>query len=341
MIKWGVIGCGRIANSCTIPGLLIAPHAKLVAFMDTIAENAKSTAERFGVAQWYSDIDEFLSTKEIDAVYIAVPNAFHAAAVKKAASYGKHVLCEKPLGLNVKECEEMIAACKAQKVQLMVAQMSQFNNYNRRAKEIARSGVIGEVVVARASFAQRYDDIQDWRFDYQLSGGGALMDIGVYCIHTLRDIIGGKVVEVYAHIDQIPQNHKVDLMAMAILKFDNGALASVDTGFTYYNGTSAINEVKIRGEGSSVEISGTKGLVGVSETFSEGGGGNLWAVVDGGKADILVQAVNPYAAEMAHATNCLEKGLPSELDGTEGMEDVRVLMAIYESGKAGKPVRIA
>jgi D-xylose 1-dehydrogenase (NADP+, D-xylono-1,5-lactone-forming) len=340
MLKWGVVGCGRIANSCTIPALIFSNYSKVVAFMDVDRGRAQSTAERFNVAHWTTDLATFLENKEVEAVYVAVPNAYHARITKQIAAAGKHVLCEKPLGVDVAECQEMIAACQKHGVRLMVAQMSQFNNINRKAKEFIAAGAVGDVMLGRAYFAQRYEDYGDWRFDYQLSGGGALMDIGVYCVHTLREMIGSPVVEVSAHVDPLPHDHVVDMLVVATLKFENGALALLDTSFSYYSGHGAINEVKLRGEGSSVQICGTKGMVGVAETFSESGGGEFWAVVDGQKIDNLVQVVNPYATEMEHVSLCILEQRPSELDGEVGLEDVRVLMAMYESGRSGKPVQL-
>jgi predicted dehydrogenase len=153
-------------------------------------------------------------------------------------------------------------------------------------------------------------------------------------------MIGGRVVEVTAHVDPLPHEHVVDMLVVAVLKFDNGVIATMDTGFSYYAGHSCINEVKLRGEGSSVQVCGTKGMVGVAETFSESGGGEFWTVVDGQTIDNLVQSVNPYTAEMVHASDCILHNLPSELDAAQGLEDVRVLMAIYESGRTGQAVRL-
>jgi predicted dehydrogenase len=153
MLKWGVVGlradCQFLHHSRTDSFRQLSSRC-LYGCRPT---RAQSTAERFKVDKWTTDLSAFLENKEIEAVYIAVPNAYHAQIACAVAAAGKHILCEKPLGMNVAECEQMIAAAQKHNVRLMVAQMSQFNNFNRKAREFIQAGVIGDAVLARAYFA--------------------------------------------------------------------------------------------------------------------------------------------------------------------------------------------
>ena len=272
-MNWGVVGCGRLATEITIPALMISKQSTIVAMMDIIPERAKAVAERFNVDAWYGDPDELLSDPGVEVIYVATPNAVHAPVAIEAASRGKHVLCEKPLGIDVAECEEMIAACESNHVRLMVAQMSHLNAYNRQAEQTIRSGALGDVLVGRSYFSLLLPNRSGWRYDLQMSGGGALMDIGVYCVHTLRTLMGGTVEKVTAQVSPVPHDHVVDTRVVAMMAFDTEADAVFDCGFDYYSGNICHRELEIRGEGNGYQISGTRGTVSVTETFSEGGGG--------------------------------------------------------------------
>lgn len=339
-LNWGVVGCGRIATEQTIPAILGSKKANLVAVMSRTPENAKAVAEQFGIDCWYADLDEFLSNEAIDVVYVATPNADHVTVATRAAQCGKHVLCEKPMGANQRDCEEMVEVCQGNGVRLMVAQMSHFNAYNRRAEEIVRSGALGNVVIGRSYNSLLLPDRNGWRFDLMRSGSGALMDIGVYCVHTLRTVIPGEVESVTAQVSPVPRGRVVDDRVAAIMKFDTGADALLDCGFDYYSGNICNNEARSRGEGNGYQVAGNRGVVTVTGSFSEGEGGTISAVVDGQHVDTQVQPGNPYLAEVNQVVDCIENDLPSELDGTVGLADVRVMMAIYESGRRNETVRI-
>ena len=148
-LRWGLIGCGDIAQKRIAPALRESATCELVAVSRAQTELAESFAKQFGARKWYSDWKELLRDEEIDAVYIATPVHLHAAQTIAAAEAGKHVLCEKPMAMNVSECGQMIAACRANKVKLGVAYYRHFYPVVERIKSIIASGDIGTPVMVQ------------------------------------------------------------------------------------------------------------------------------------------------------------------------------------------------
>src|SRR5258705_3969542 len=142
IIRWGLIGCGDIARKRIAPAMRNSPVCELVAVSRAQANLAEAFAKEFGARRWYADWRDLLQDKEIDAVYIATPVHLHAEQTIAAAQAGKHVLCEKPMALNVAECDRMIAACRANGVQLGIAYYRHFYPAIRRIKEIIAAGGI-------------------------------------------------------------------------------------------------------------------------------------------------------------------------------------------------------
>src|SRR5437870_4509996 len=148
-LRWGLIGCGDISRKRVAPALRDLPNCDLVAVARSRAELAEPLAQEFGARRWYQDWQTLIQDKDVQAVYIATPVHLHAAQTIAAAEAGKHVLCEKPMALNVEDCDRMIAACRAHDVRLGVAYYRHFYPAIARIKAIVASGEIGDPVVAQ------------------------------------------------------------------------------------------------------------------------------------------------------------------------------------------------
>src|SRR2546427_7775140 len=187
-LAWGLIGCGDIARKRIAPALRDLDLCDLVAVSRERAELVEEFAREFGARRSYETWRQLLSDTEIDAVYIATPLHLHAAQTIAAAEAGKHVLCEKPMAMNVAECARMIAACRAHRVQLGVAYYRHFYPAVARIKEVIHSGEIGKPVVTQINAFERFNPepghARRWFVERAKSGGGPMFDFGCHRIEV-------------------------------------------------------------------------------------------------------------------------------------------------------------
>ncbi|MDX2044901.1 MAG: Gfo/Idh/MocA family oxidoreductase [Acidobacteriota bacterium] len=193
-LRWGLIGCGDISRKRVAPALNELATCELVAVNRARVELAESFAREFGVPRWYADWREVIADKDIDAVYIATPVYLHVEQTIAAAEAGKHVLCEKPMAMNVAECDRMISACRENGVKLGVAYYRHFYPVVQRAKAIIASGEIGKPVVAQINAFERFNpqpgEDRHWLLEKSKAGGGPMMDFGCHRIEVLMNLFG-------------------------------------------------------------------------------------------------------------------------------------------------------
>ena len=346
MIKWGVIGCGGIANRRTIPeGIAPAKNSKLEAVMDVNEEVARAVAKKYGAKKYYTQERDALKDPDVDAVYIATPNHLHAQQAIDAAEYGKHVLCEKPLALSVKESEDIISACRKNGVKLQVGFMMRFHACHQEATKIIRQGLIGHPVMGRAQLTCWYPEIPGaWRQNPKMGGGGCLMDLGMHCIDLLRMFLG-EVVEVSAFTDTLVFKYPVEDTSIVTLGFDTKAYGVVDNVFNIPD-ASAQNRL---------EIYGTKGCILSDGTIGQESAGKLKTYVQKEAKDYEAAQrreaagmrigetsptpVNMYRAEVEHFINCVQKDLEPINSGYEATKNLQIVLAAYESSKTGKKIK--
>ena len=229
-VRWGLIGCGDVARKRVAPALRDSALCELVAVSRARSELADSFAREFGARRWSADWHDFLMDYEIDAIYVATPVHLHAEQTIAAAERGKHVLCEKPMALNVAECDRMIAACRANDVKLGVAYYRHFYPAVRRVKELVDSGELGVPVVAQVNAFEWFDPSQSdpraWLINRSLSGGGPMFDFGCHRIEVLIDIFGD-VREVKATLANTFFDREVEDTATAVFQFKRGTCATL------------------------------------------------------------------------------------------------------------------
>ncbi|MGQ9473327.1 MAG: Gfo/Idh/MocA family protein, partial [Candidatus Caldatribacteriaceae bacterium] len=265
-IRLGVVGAGGIARRRTIGEVKrYSQHAEICALMDIDPAVLEATAKEFAIDKKCTSLEELLKV-DIEAVYVASPVYEHHDQVIQALRAGKHVLCEKPLGLNYKEGEEMAEAAEKMGLCLGVGYMMRYSVYHRKIKEILEKGLLGQIVAGRAQLTCWYPPLPSaWRQFKHLGGGGALMDMGGHCTDLLEWFIG-KAEMVCGFLDTVVHNYEVEDTATVILKFENGAHGIVDN---YFN-------VPDRAARNVLEIYGTKGAIFAQNTIGQDGGGKLW-----------------------------------------------------------------
>lgn len=282
-LRWGILGVSElVGRKAVLPALQRSPTAELVAIGSRDPERARSEVSRFGARHAYGDYASVLADPDVEAVYLPLPNALHLEWTVRAAEAGKHVLCEKPLACNTAEAREMAKACEATGVVLMEAYMTPFHPRSTRTLELART--LGDLRFARTAFTFTADDPErkNYRFDSKM-GGGALLDVGIYCLAPLLAIAGREPQRVAASAVLAPEG--IDASFTGWLDFGGGFTASFQTSFE-------------APERQMLEVVGTEAVLSIEDqAFTPGP--NDTALSVGGKA-VTCEANDPYQAMVEH-----------------------------------------
>jgi predicted dehydrogenase len=342
-IKWGVIGSGGIAKRRTIPeGIAKAENAELSIVFDVNQQVNAEVAKKYGAEQAAS-IDKLLET-DCDAIYVATPAHVHAEQVRACAEAGKHILCEKPLGMTVAEAEEMIELCRQRGVKLGCAFMMRFVAQHQRALGLIKEGKLGRPVYARAQLSCWYPPIEGaWRQDPATGGGGALIDMGGHCIDLL-EMFFGEVVTVGCFINNTVHDYKSEDSAAAMLHFENGALGTVDTFFCIPDNSSK----------NVLELYGSKGSILAKGTIGQAPAGRMTAFLEQDSKDYDAQQarteaqdmpidpepVNTYQAEIEEFSQAIIDDREPVINGELGLRSQKILTACYESARSGRVIEV-
>jgi xylose dehydrogenase (NAD/NADP) len=311
-LKWGILGAARV-NERLLPAIIEAPNSQLVAIASRREDAAKATLEKYAPAyphsvQCYDDMGALIKDSNVEAVYCPMANEEHAHWALKCINAGKHVLIEKPMALTVKDIEAIEAAAAKNKVKVMEGFMYRFHPQHQRMQEIVASGLIGDVLSARASYSFLMKAARMYRINRSMAnGGGALWDIGPYAIHSLRWAMGltvgqkeAKPAEPKSVIAHAKLNeHGADTVMSGVLDFGNDA-----------EGRARFGHFDIsfeRSRKSEYEIIGTKGWVKchAAWVFQNDVPVISWALEDGKYAEERFAPSNHFNLEIEHFSNCV------------------------------------
>jgi len=206
-------------------------------------------AEKSGASGYFDNYDEFLKS-DIDCVFIGSVNSDHHEQVIKAADAGKNILCEKPLAMNSKQAAEMIEACKRNNVLLAVNYLHRLHPHVIKAKELIKNQTIGKLVSVNVSFNIDFPPGNNFRFKKELSGGGALRDLGTHMIDLLR-FFGGEITDISGYMDNVIYNYDVEDFTSALVKFENHSYGGFNVS---YNARKAFNRIEILGHNGTISI---------------------------------------------------------------------------------------
>jgi predicted dehydrogenase len=342
-VRWAVVGSGGIARRRTIPeGFAQAANARLVGVYDVDKDTNKAVAKQFKVRRFGSMRGALAD--EIDAVYIATPASFHAKQAIACAKAGKHVLCEKPLGLTVREALRMVEACKSAGVTLGTAFMMRLSAQHQAARAMVSRGDLGKLVYGRAQLSCWYPPLAGaWRQDPALGGGGSLIDMGGHCIDLL-EMYFGEVGAVTCRTGHLVHSYASEDSALVLLEFASGATATVDSFFCIPDASSR----------NMLEIYGSKGSIIAEGTIGQNPAGRMTAYLadpkagydagqkrtESGGIDIAPPPVNMYRAEIEEFSKAiLEKREPA-VSARLGTRSQEILAACYKSARTGKRVML-
>lgn len=340
-IKWGVIGSGGIARRRTIPeGIIPAENAELLAVYDVNAEANAAVAKQFKAKAAGSIAD--LLNSGIDAVYIASPANMHFDHVLACSRAGKHVLCEKPLGMTVAEAKKMIDSCREANVLLGIGLMMRFHSQHREAKRIIDEGLLGKPVYARAQLSCWYPPMEGaWRQDPEKGGGGSLMDMGSHCLDLL-EMFFGKAKKVSCFTGNNVHDYKSEDSAVVSVMFSNGAIGTVDTYFCIPDDSSK----------NILELYGSKGSIIARGTIGQGDAGEMIAYLqndassynaeqsrsNGDGINVKPEPVNTYRAEIEEFSNAVLENREPVNSFVPGLRSQELLEACYKSARTGKVI---
>jgi glucose-fructose oxidoreductase len=329
-IRYAVVGLGHIAQVAVLPAFAHArKNSRLAALVSDDATKLRKLSKKYGVKHTftYEQYDEGLKSGEVDAVYIALPNHLHREYTVRAAEAKIHVLCEKPMAVTVRECEEMIDAAEENNVKLMIAYRLHFEEANLKAIEIVNSGKIGDARIFNSVFTQQVV-ASDIRLQEEL-GGGTLQDIGVYCINAARYVFRDEPTEVFAVSESrdLERFAEVDEMISVVMRFPDERLAS----FTCSFGAS-----KVR----AFQIVGTKGDLRVDPAYEYSEALTHHLTIDGKTRKRTFLKRDQFAAELIYFSDCILRDRKPEPSGEEGLIDMRIIEAIERASKQGKPFKL-
>ena len=334
-LGYAIVGLGGYGLGVIIPQFINCAHSRLVALVSGDRAKAQRVAAEHGVKPSaiysYADFDRIRDNPEIDIVYICLPNAMHAEYTIRAARAGKHVLCEKPMAVSVAECEAMIAACRKADRKLMIGYRCHFEATNLEAIRLARSGAAGKIRYVRSEhgFVQR--DPSKWRLKRALSGGGSLMDMGIYSLQAARYMTGEEPVAVTAREStdrRDPRFREVEDMIEWTLEFPSGAIAGCQSMYSANQ-----NHILLMGDAGRIELEPATRYV----------GNQLWVGKDGRERQLDPPSgpgKTQFAGQLDHMARSVAEDRQPIVSGEEGLRDMRIVEAIYRSAREGRTIRL-
>lgn len=332
-VGYAVVSLGGIAQTAVLPAFRHSKRSTLAALVSGDRNKAKKLARKFGAPKIYTygEYEACLHDPAVDAVYLASPNGLHFEQTLAAAAAGKHVLCEKPMANSVEECGQMVASCRKQGVRLMIAYRKYFEPSSLALKHLITTGKLGPLRLIQSAFTImiRPGKREGWGFDPALAGGGALPDVGVYCINTARWLTGLDPVEAeaYAWITDARFSEAIDQHMAFRLNFPGGLVMQAAASFG-------------AAQASSLQVHGEKGWAALNPAYPWDEKRRLFGVVGGRRIEKTFGIVPEFAMELDAFAECIMKGHDPEPDGVQGLRDVAVMQAIYQAAHEGRTVPI-
>ncbi len=327
-VKWGILSTANIAVRKVIPAMLSCQNAEIVAVGSRSHEKAKAVAKQFNFPKAYGTYEELFSDPEIEAIYNPLPNHMHGEWTIRAASYGKHVLCEKPLARNVAEARRIREASEEYRVKISEAFMIVTHPQWLRTRDVVNSGRIGKLRSASGFFSYFNVDPANVR-NVEEYAGGALMDIGCYPVRTSRFVFGEEPVRVFACIERDP-SFKTDRLTSGILEFPRGqSIFTSSTQMVPYQ---------------KMQFFGTEGRVDVEIPFNAPADKPARMFIDNGK-DLYASASQvietfPVCDQYTIQADLFSKAIRDNTDPPNTLEDsihnMATIEALFQSARSGK-----
>ena len=328
-IGFAVVGLGDVARRAVLPAFAHIDNAKLVAVVSGDRGKAQAIAQQYhATAYHYDELRQCLQRDDVQAAYIALPNSLHCDYAVEAARAGAHVLCETPMAITADECRRMIRTCQTNRVKLMIAYRLRFHPAHHRLLQLVRDGAIGTPKSFSSDFTTRVPSSDDIRLQRRM-GGGTVYDLGVHVIDAVRVLFGAEPAQVMAMTARMSRRFggDVDENAVALIRFPDERLAHFHTSF----GEDPHAHLTVFGEAGHLRLTNAYGV----DTPM-----TLQRVNDGRVQEEHFDPIDQFAATTAHFADCIVRDVIPEPSGYEGLQDVRLIEAIYRSARDGRPVTL-
>jgi D-xylose 1-dehydrogenase (NADP+, D-xylono-1,5-lactone-forming) len=322
-MRWGILGAARI-NRSIIPALRAADGHVLEAVASRDAGKATAYAAEWAIPRAHGSYDALLADREVDAVYIPLPNHLHAEWAVRAAEAGKHVLCEKPLALSVAEVDRIATAAGAAHVHVAEAFMYRHHPQTHAVRELVSGGAIGTLRFVRASFSFTLDRPGDVRFD-PAKGGGALWDVGCYPVSFARAITAAEPETIQATTVMGPTG--VDVSVGALLRFPGNVVALVDASF-------------IAPFRTEVEVIGSAGTIRVVHPFKPGEREIVQLIRGEETLEHVVESPALYVSQFEDFSRAVRGDAAPVVTLADSRRNTAVLVAVLEAGRTGATIRV-
>lgn len=336
-IGYAIVGLGHLALEEVLPAFGACKKSKPVALVSGNPEKLRKVASQYGIkpdsCYSYEQYDRLKDNPDVQVIYIILPNSMHAEYTIRGAQAGKHILCEKPMANSSAECQAMIDACKKANRKLMVAYRIHYEPYNRYVREQIRKNEYGKPKFVDAYNCQSSANPKHWRHIKALAGGGALPDIGLYCLNTTRFILGEEPIEVMGYAYSDPNNplfREVEEVCSWQMKFPSGIIANCATHYNVHDS----RQYRIMTERGWYELANAYAYSGQKLTTSRSDG----QIVR--QENVSIVPKNQFATEMDYFSECILDDKAPYSTGEEGLQDQRIMEAIYQSARDGRPVKL-
>lgn len=332
-IGYAVLGIGTLTIEELLPAFAVGQRSRLAAVVSDDHEKAVATALAYGLTEAdaydYDRFEDLQNREDVHAVYIVLPNSLHRQYTERAARIGKHVLCEKPLAVNPEDAEAMVEACRANGVKLMTAYRCQYTPHHWRARDLIQNGELGKIKLIHSVNVQVEPDEGQWRLTDRLAGGGSLLDVGLYCLNTIRFLLAEEPVEVYAQTFSTPGDGRFEEVEETVawqMTFPGGVIAHCSCSY----GAAHARTLDVFGVDARLTLdpafdyTDLRLLVSRPETITEH----------------RLPEADQFALEIDHFSACIEEDRQPFTPGEEGLQDQRLMAAIYRSAREGRPVKL-
>ena len=326
--KLGValVGLGSYSSGELAPALQQTKHCFLAGLVSGSPEKLAEWKGKYNLPEescyTYDNFDRIRDNGEIDIVYVVLPNALHADWVVRAAEAGKHVICEKPMAVTVEECDRMIAACRKAGKQLSIGYRLHFEPHNREVMRVGQQKVFGNLTFIEADHGLA--DSGGWRIEKSLSGGGPLMDVGIYCVQAVRYATGPEPIAVTAQEGFRHHPEKFRTVEESLswqMEMPEGVIAKCTSSYSEKK-----NRLRVEADRGFLELEPAYAYRGIKGKTSDGA--------------MHLPEVAQQAEQMDNFALCIKEGRPTPVPGEEGRKDVRILQAIYKAMETGERVMI-
>jgi predicted dehydrogenase len=321
-----IVGLGTYSTDELAPALQQTAHCYLAGAVSGNRQKLAAWQQKYKLPEkacyTYDTFDRISDNADIDIVYVVLPNALHAEWVVRAAAAGKHVICEKPMAVTVEECDRMIAACRGAGKMLSIGYRLHFEPHNLEMMRLGQQKLFGDVTLIETEHGLA--DSSGWRLDKTLSGGGPLMDVGIYCVQAVRYITGKEPIAVTAQEGFRQHPEKFSTIEESItwqMEMPDGVVAKCTSSYSEKQ-----NRLRMEAQSGWAELEPAYGYRGISGKTAEG--------------KMPFPEVGQQARQMDGFALCIKEGRPTPVSGEEGRQDVKILQAIYKAMETGERVVI-